>query len=78
VLEVEFYTTDCCHLCEEAMLLCENFLQQGVINMNVIEIADSDKLMELYGIRIPVIKRLDSGNELGWPFDINILTDFLG
>jgi len=60
------------------MLLCENFLQQGVINMNVIEIADSDKLMELYGIRIPVIKRLDSGNELGWPFDINILTDFLG
>ncbi|MGB5062546.1 MAG: glutaredoxin family protein, partial [Candidatus Competibacter sp.] len=25
--------------------------------------------LERYGVRIPVLRRLDTGNELDWPFD---------
>jgi len=34
-----------------------------------VEIADDDELLERYGVRIPVLQRLDTGAELDWPFD---------
>ncbi len=42
-----------------------------------VEISDSDDLMTLYGIRIPVIKTDRAEAELGWPFDARELTQFL-
>ncbi|TQV75602.1 glutaredoxin family protein [Aliikangiella marina] len=77
---VSLYTTAGCHLCEqaEAMFL---YLQQNheQVNNNFelqeIEIANSEALVELYGVRIPVLAVGD--NELGWPFELEELVDWL-
>ena len=34
-----------------------------------VEIADDATLLERYEVKIPVLKRLDSGAEIGWPFN---------
>jgi len=73
-----FYTSAGCHLCEQA----EEFLVP-LISANPrwtfvkTEIADSAELVDRYGIRIPVIKRSDTGDELGWPFDAEAVQNFL-
>jgi len=77
MVEIDFFTTDGCHLCNEALALCEPFKEAGIIKINCIDIVDEEHLVELYGIRIPVIKRRDSNLELGWPFDQQILQKFL-
>jgi glutaredoxin len=68
------YGTEFCHLCDEAKaILCE----MG-IEAEHIDIAEDDVLLEKYGIRIPVLQRLDTGDELGWPFDAAAISRFLG
>ncbi len=59
------YGTTFCHLCEEA----EALLQAIGVKAEHIDIAEDDALLEKYGVRIPVVKREDTGVELGWPFD---------
>lgn len=59
------YGTTCCHLCEQA----EAVLQAVGVKAEHIDIAEDDALLEKYGVRIPVVKREDTGEELGWPFD---------
>ena len=73
----EFYTTSGCHLCEDALALLVAPIQQGLIQITSIDIADDDELVEVYGIRIPVLKRLDTNQELGWPFDEEMLAEFI-
>lgn len=75
--KVKFYTTIGCHLCEDAHLLIDQFVKQGAVIIEIIDIAESDELIDSYGIRIPVIQRIDTGNELGWPFDKSELATFL-
>jgi len=77
MINIEFYTTVGCHLCEEAAVLYQPFVEQGIIQIDSIDIAESSQLVELYGIRIPVLKRLDNNAELGWPFDMGGLKDYL-
>ncbi|HRY14240.1 MAG: glutaredoxin family protein [Candidatus Competibacteraceae bacterium] len=61
------YTTSGCHLCEQA----ENLIQrQTNIAFSAVEIADDAELLERYGARIPVLQRLDTGEELDWPFAV--------
>jgi hypothetical protein len=71
------YTTQACHLCEQAEALLTPQLQTHDCHLERVEISGSDELMERYGIRIPVLQRLDSGAELGWPFDADQLRVFL-
>ncbi|WNO11212.1 glutaredoxin family protein [Teredinibacter sp. KSP-S5-2] len=61
------YTTDGCHLCDLAI----EAVEQSCIAIDLIEVdITSDKqLVELYGIRIPVIKDRQTGKEIGWPFN---------
>jgi hypothetical protein len=37
--------------------------------VGLVEITDDAELLERYGIRIPVLRRWDTGRELDWPFD---------
>ncbi|HET7833815.1 MAG TPA: glutaredoxin family protein [Gallionella sp.] len=67
------YGTTGCHLCEEA----EAILRRLGITATYIDIADDDRLLEQYGVRIPVLKRTDNNAELGWPFDAVAVTRFL-
>ena len=77
MLIITLYSTENCHLCEQALVLCQPFIQTDLISVQSIDIAEYDDLFESYGIRIPVLKREDTGNELGWPFDETMLEQFL-
>lgn len=41
------------------------------LEWSTIEIAEDPNLLSLYELKIPVIKRVDSGNEISWPFTSN-------
>lgn len=77
--ELELYSTSACHLCEQAEALLALTLPQARLAWQcyVVDIADDDALLERYGVRIPVLRRCDSGAELGWPFDAVQLLAFL-
>ncbi|HEY9276734.1 MAG TPA: glutaredoxin family protein [Methylotenera sp.] len=66
--QLVLYTTSHCHLCEQALTLLINLKQQYAINWLTKEISEDDDLIEKYGIRIPVIQRVDNQSELNWPF----------
>ncbi|MCX7192081.1 MAG: glutaredoxin family protein [Proteobacteria bacterium] len=72
-MQIELYGTACCHLCDEAKAV----LHRAGVMASYIDIADDDGLLEKYGIRIPVLRRVGSGAELGWPFDQAAVTRFL-
>lgn len=72
-MTVELYGTSCCHLCEAA----EALLDRAGVSPLHIDIADNDGLLEKYGMRIPVVRRIDTGAELGWPFDYDAVVQFL-
>ncbi len=67
------YGTRYCHLCEQA----EALLEAAGIAAEYVDIASDDALLEKYRIRIPVLRRDDSGAELGWPFDGPALQQFI-
>jgi len=69
-------TTSGCHLCEIAEQLIVANLQQNCI-VEAQDIAESDELIERYGVRIPVMVCEVSGKELGWPFDGEGLLEFV-
>lgn len=58
-----------CHLCEEA----EWIVQQGYgsgLELTKVDIAEDSETSDRYGIRIPVLRDMASGQELDWPFDL--------
>ena len=69
------YYTEHCHLCDEA----EALLQAAGLGdaYSKVEIADDPGLLELYEIRIPVLKRTDKDTELYWPFGARELARFV-
>lgn len=75
VSDLILYGTDGCHLCELAEALLAPLL--GSHSCELIDIVDSDALMERYGVRIPVLVRAADGAELGWPFAEGELREFL-
>jgi hypothetical protein len=72
-MDIRLYSTACCHLCEEAAAV----LKEAGIEATHVDIAEDDALLDRYGTRIPVLQRLDSGAELGWPFDTAAVLRFL-
>ena len=76
-LHLELYSTAGCHLCEQAEHLIVHLLSPEYFSLDVVEISESDELMAAYGVRIPVLKRMDTGAELGWPFQASDLIEFL-
>lgn len=71
------YTTLGCHLCEDAKTLAWPVLQHFGYRLQEIDIADDDHLVERYGVRIPVVRRGDCADELGWPFTQDQLAQLL-
>lgn len=63
--ELVLYMTDGCHLCDQAQRLVIATLGRPAAEIDII---DDEELMARYGVRIPVLRRID-GVELGWPFD---------
>jgi len=66
------YHTDGCHLCEQAMAL----LTQCQVDYQLVDIVFDQKLVDAFGIRIPVLKN-EQGQHLDWPFDQQQIQQFL-
>ena len=69
--------TSACHLCEEAEAMLLATLNPEFFEINKLDIADDDVLVERYGVRIPVLRRDADESELNWPFDVAALIQFL-
>lgn len=74
---IYLYSTPGCHLCEMAREIVSPLLNNYSLYLEEIDIAESDELIERYGVRIPVLKSPRHIDELGWPFDTQQATDFL-
>jgi len=66
IKKYNLYSSDGCHLCEQALTLCERVIPSDIIN--IIDIVEDEKLVELYGTSIPVLEQLNSNEKLFWPF----------
>lgn len=64
------YGTLGCHLCDlaEAQLSAAMAQLPDAVEIECIDIADSDDMVARYGVRIPVLRRERDGAELDWPF----------
>jgi hypothetical protein len=76
-MELLFYTTSQCHLCDLAEALLVSTPMPVPIPVDAIDIAQSEDLVARYGTRIPVLRRTDTDAELGWPFTRDQLLTFL-
>ncbi|HCH33893.1 MAG TPA: thioredoxin family protein [Oceanospirillaceae bacterium] len=69
--------TSGCHLCDDAEALLVQWVNFETSDIILVDIAESDALLARYGTRIPVLYCVDSRQELNWPFDRQMLTQFL-
>lgn len=72
-LQLVFYTTPGCHLCEQAALMLEELGQLRDMEVESVDISTDEALVMLYGIRIPVVRNPAKDKELGWPFQLEDL-----
>ena len=70
-IQLILYTTSHCHLCEQAEYLLKVLASDLDLKWTSIEIADDAKLLALYELKIPVLKRVDNHQEIYWPFTLN-------
>lgn len=68
------YSSEGCHLCEQAYELCFSILAEQMV---VVDIVDDENLVEQYGMHIPVLKNLTSGQQLFWPFNREQIQTFI-
>lgn len=74
-VKFNLYGTEGCHLCEDALALCEQVMPEA--DINVVDIIDDEKLVELYRISIPVLERLSDQAKLFWPFEQKQILELL-
>jgi hypothetical protein len=74
--ECQLFGTLGCHLCEIAEAEIMPLVEHGLL-VELVDITDPDDLTEAYGLRIPVLRRVDTGAELDWPFDAEQVVAFL-
>lgn len=66
-----------CHLCELAEAEIGPFIAPYELQVEWLDIAEDDALMQVYETRIPVLVHPDSGLNLDWPFDGEALSNFI-
>lgn len=71
---VILYTRPGCHLCEHA----EALLHTLGVEFQPVDIETDSSLEKVYGLRIPVLRIVSSGQELAFPFDASTVSEFLG
>ncbi|MBV0931954.1 glutaredoxin family protein [Marinobacterium sp. A346] len=70
-------TTEGCHLCEDAIAVLQQGLVAGEAEVDLVDIVYEPSLLERYAERIPVLVERDGPAELGWPFDVDQLRQFM-
>lgn len=67
--EVLLLGSEGCRLCDEAEALARPACRRAGGEFRCLDILDDPELEARYGESIPVLRRTDTGDELGWPFD---------
>lgn len=84
--EFNLYGSDGCHLCEQALAICLTVLTYEQLNeVDIIDQAnvahETQSLVELYGVHIPVLEKLDNtqgeNKKLFWPFTAEQVTELV-
>lgn len=68
------FQRDECHLCDQAVLV---LVQARAGDFEPCWIDADIALEQRYGLRVPVLRREDTGAELDWPFDRERVRGFL-
>ena len=76
-MKLNFYSGENCHLCELAEQQLAQLDPTHELEITKFDVKTNHQLFHLYGVRIPVLKRLDNSNELSWPFELDQLQEFL-
>ena len=74
--ECQLFGTLGCHLCEVAEAELMPFVEHGLL-VELVDIAEDQSRFEKYSLRIPVVRRVDTGAELDWPFSADEIVAFL-
>jgi hypothetical protein len=78
-IEYHLYSSEGCHLCEQALELFKQVTNSN--NLTVIDIVDTTldetNLVELYGVHIPVLERISDNATLFWPFNAEQIKVFV-
>jgi hypothetical protein len=74
-IPLHLYSTTHCHLCELARSLLLSF--DGKIELEIIDIAEDEALLDKFSMHIPVLQRQDTEAELKWPFTAADISRFL-
>jgi hypothetical protein len=53
------------------------FVEHGLL-VELVDITEDESWFEKYSLRIPVLRRVDTGAELDWPFSGDQVVAFLG
>ena len=51
-------------------------VEEGLL-VALVDIAECEGQVQTYGLRIPVLRRVDTGAELDWPFETEQVVSFL-
>jgi len=74
--ECQLFGTLGCHLCEQAEAVILPLVENGLL-VELLDISERAEWVEDYGLRIPVLRRIDTGVELDWPFEIEQVVGLL-
>jgi hypothetical protein len=74
--QLQLLGTSGCHLCDLAEALLVQCLDMSKVEVELIDIADDEDLIALYGIKIPVLRCTQSQKVLCWPFDALAINAF--
>jgi glutaredoxin len=69
------YSTDGCHLCENAQRLLRSMPELRGVTLDVVDIVEDERLFARYGTTIPVVST--STKELAWPFNADDVLQLL-
>ena len=67
-----YSSKDCC-LCDDAMELLARFGSEQAFSLRKVNIYEDKSLLIKYRVKIPVLKDVNTGEELNWPFDMDSL-----
>ncbi len=77
MIVVRFYTTEGCHLCEQAWALIAPIAEQLGRTVQIIDLMDDASAEALYATEIPVLSREDQDPVLRWPFTAQQISEYL-
>jgi len=77
MLTLELLGTLGCHLCDDAEQVLISALDLSKVQVVVVDIAESDALMQVYATRIPVLRHVATTSDLDWPFQVDQVQRFV-